>query len=166
MINKAIIMGRLTADPELRQTTGGIACCQFTVAVNRDYASQGQERQTDFISVVAWRQTAEFISKYFSKGKMIAIDGEIRTRTYDDRRYPDVKHYVTEVYANKVSFCESKGAQSDGNTSQTVAALQGNTRPANVQNAVSGVAQPSFDSRGGINLGEFEEVIGNDDLPF
>lgn len=166
MINKAIIMGRLTADPELRQTTGGIACCQFTVAVNRDYASQGQERQTDFISVVAWRQTAEFISKYFSKGKMIAIDGELRTRTYDDRRYPDVKHYVTEVYANKVSFCESKGSQSDGNAPQTAAAPQGNTRHANVQNAVSGVAQPSFDSRGGIDLGEFEEVIGGDDLPF
>lgn len=166
MINKAIIMGRLTADPELRQTTGGVACCQFTVAVNRDYVQQGQERQADFISVVAWRQTAEFISKYFSKGKMIAIDGELRTRTYDDRRYPDVKHYVTEVYANKVSFCESKGAQSDGNASQTAAAPQGNTRSANVQNAVSGVAQPSFDSRGGINLGEFEEVIGSDDLPF
>jgi single-strand DNA-binding protein len=166
MINKAIIMGRLTADPELRQTTGGVACCQFTVAVNRDYAPQGRERQADFISVVAWRQTAEFISKYFSKGKMIAIDGELRTRTYDDRRYPDVKHYVTEVYANKVNFCESKGTQSDGNAPQATAASQGNARPANVQNAVSGVAQPSFDSRGGINLGEFEEVIGNDDLPF
>lgn len=164
MINKAIIMGRLTADPELRQTTGGVACCQFTVAVNRDYVQQGQERQADFISVVAWRQTAEFISKYFSKGKMIAIDGELRTRTYDDRRYPDVKHYVTEVYASKVSFCESKGTQSDGNAPQAAAASQGNTRPANVQNAVSGVAQPSFDSRGGIDLGEFEEVGG--DLPF
>ena len=164
MINKAIIMGRLVADPELRQTTGGVACCQFTVAVNRDYVQQGQERQADFISVVAWRQTAEFISKYFSKGKMIAIDGELRTRTYDDKRYPDVKHYVTEVYANKVSFCESKGVQSDENASQATAASQGNTRPANVQNAVSGVAQPSFDSRGGIDLGEFEEVGG--DLPF
>nr|DAP56993.1 MAG TPA: Single strand binding protein [Caudoviricetes sp.] len=166
MINKAIIMGRLTADPELKQTQSGIACCQFTVAVNRDYAPQGQERQADFISVVAWRQTAEFISKYFSKGKMIAIDGELRTRTYDDRRYPDVKHYVTEVYANKVSFCESKGAQSDVNAPQAAAAPQGNTRPANVQSAVRGVAQPSFDSRGGIDLGDFEEVIGNDDLPF
>lgn len=165
MINKAIIMGRLTADPELRQTTGGVACCQFTVAVNRDYVQQGQERQADFISVVAWRQTAEFISKYFSKGKMIAIDGELRTRTYDDKRYPDVKHYVTEVYANKVSFCESKGVQSDGNASQAMPASQGNARPANVQNAVSGVAQPSFDSRGNINLGEFEE-IGGDDPPF
>lgn len=166
MINKAIIMGRLTADPELRQTTGGIACCQFTIAVNRDYVSPGQERQADFISIVAWRQTAEFVGKYFPKGKMIAIDGELRTRTYDDKRYPDVKHYVTEVYANKVSFCESKGTQSNGNAPQAAVAPQGNTRPANVQNAVSGVAQPSFDSRGGIDLGEFEEVIGNDDLPF
>lgn len=95
---------------------------------------------------------------------MIAIDGELRTRTYDDRRYPDVKHYVTEVHANKVSFCESKGVQSDGNAPQAAAASQGNTRPANAQNAVSGVAQPSFDSRGGIDLGEFEEVGG--DPPF
>lgn len=166
MLNKAIIMGRLTANPELKMTTSGVSCCQFTVAVNRDYAPQGQERQADFISVVAWRQTAEFISKYFSKGKMIAIDGELRTRTYDDRRYPDVKHYVTEVYANKVSFCESKGAQSGENASQSAAAPQGNTRPANVQNAVNGVAQPSFDSRGGIDLGDFEEVIGDDNVPF
>lgn len=164
MINKAIIMGRLVADPELRQTPSGVACCQFTVAVNRDYVQQGQERQADFISVVAWRQTAEFISKYFSKGKMIAIDGELRTRTYDDKRYPDVKHYVTEVYADKVHFGETKGAQSEGNAPQTASAVQGNTRPANVQNAVSGVAQPSFDSRGGIDLGDFEEVGG--DLPF
>ena len=164
MINKAIIMGRLVADPEVRQTPSGVSCCQFTVAVNRDYVQQGQERQADFISVVAWRQTAEFVGKYFSKGKMIIVEGSMRTRTYDDKRYPNVKHYVTEVYANKVSFCESKGAQSDGNALQATAAPQGNTRPANVQNAVSGVAQPSFDSRGGIDLGDFEEVGG--DLPF
>ena len=157
-------MGRLTADPELRQTTGGIACCQFTVAVNRDYVQQGQERQADFISVVAGRQTAECVGKYFSKGKMIIVEGSMRTRTYDDKRYPDVKHYVTEVYADKVHFGEAKGAQSDGNAPQTASVPQGNTSPANVQNAVSGVAQPSFDSRGGIDLGDFEEVGG--DLPF
>ena len=165
MINKAIIMGRLVADPEVRQTTSGVSCCQFTVAVNRDYVQQGQERQADFISVVAWRQTAEFVGKYFSKGKMIIVEGSMRTRTYDDKRYPDVKHYVTEVYADKVHFGETKGAQSDGNAPQTASALQGNTRPANVQNAVSGAAQPSFDSQGNINLGEFEE-IGGGNLPF
>ena len=75
MINKAIIMGRLVADPEVRQTPSGVSCCQFTVAVNRDYVQQGQERQADFISVVAWRQTAEFVGKYFSKGKMIIVEG-------------------------------------------------------------------------------------------
>ena len=92
MINKAIIMGRLVADPEVRQTPSGVSCCQFTVAVNRDYVQQGQARQADFISVVAWRQTAEFVGKYFSKGKMIIVEGSMRTRTYDDKRYPDVKH--------------------------------------------------------------------------
>ena len=165
MINKAIIMGRLVADPEVRQTPSGVSCCQFTVAVNRDYVQQGQERQADFISVVAWRQTAEFVGKYFSKGKMIIVEGSMRTRTYDDKRYPDVKHYVTEVYADKVHFGEAKGAQSDGNAPQVASAPQGNTRPANVQNAVSGAAQPMFDSQGNIDLGEFEEVGGND-LPF
>ena len=164
MINKAIIMGRLVADPEVRQTPSGVSCCQFTVAVNRDYVQQGQERQADFISVVAWRQTAEFVGKYFSKGKMIIVEGSMRTRTYDDKRYPDVKHYVTEVYADKIHFGETKGTQSDGNAPQTAFVPQGDTKPANVQNAVSGVAQPSFDSRGGIDLEEFEEVGG--DLPF
>lgn len=164
MINKAIIMGRLTADPELKQTASGVANCRITVAVNRDYAPQGQERQADFITVVAWRQTAEFICKYFGKGKMIIVEGALRTSSYDDRNHPDVKHFVTEVYADKVHFGETKGAQSDGNASQAMPAPQGNTRPANVQNAVSGVAQPSFDSRGGIDLGDFEEVGG--DLPF
>ena len=164
MINKWIGMGRLTADPELRQTQSGVSSCNITVAVQRDFTDGSGERQSDFISVVAWRQTAEFICKYFGKGNMIAIEGQLRTRTYDDKRYPDVKHYVTEVYANKVSFCESKGAQSDGNAPQAASVPQGNTSPANVQNAVSGVAQPSFDSRGGIDLGDFEEVGG--DLPF
>ena len=164
MINKWIGMGRLTADPELRQTQSGVSSCNITVAVQRDFTDGSGERQSDFISVVAWRQTAEFICKYFGKGNMIAIEGQLRTRTYDDKRYPDVKHYVTEVYADKVHFGETKGAQSDGNAPQASAASQGNTRPANVQNAVSGVAQPSFDSRGGIDLGDFEEVGG--DLPF
>ena len=165
MINKWIGMGRLTADPELRQTQSGVSSCNITVAVQRDFTDGSGERQSDFINVVAWRQTAEFICKYFGKGNMIAIEGQLRTRTYDDKRYPDVKHYVTEVYADKIHFGETKGAQSDGNAPQAASAPQGNTNPANVQNAFSGVAQPSFDSQGNINLGEFEE-IGGGDLPF
>lgn len=169
MLNKVILMGRVTADPELRQTQNGVNTCQITVAVNRNYAAQGQERQADFISVVAWRQTAEFISKYFSKGKMIIVEGSLRTRTYDDKRYPDVKHYVTEVYADNVSFGESKSAQ---NNSQPVVQAQNVVQP-NVQAAINQpMAQATMDSRGNvtvppINLGDFDvEVVGDKDLPF
>ena len=171
MLNKVIIMGRLTADPELRQTQNGVNTCQITVAVNRNYVAQGQERQADFISVVAWRQTAEFISKYFSKGKMIIVEGSLRTRTYDDKRYPDVRHYVTEVYADNVSFGESKSAQNGGN-SQPVVQAQNVVQP-NVQAAINQpMAQATMDSRGNvivppINLGDFDvEVVNDGDLPF
>lgn len=170
MINKVILMGRLTADPELKQTTNGTNTCQITVAVNRNYVSQGQERQADFISVVAWRSTAEFISKYFSKGKMIIVEGSLRTRTYDDKRYPDVKHYVTEVYADNVSFGETKSAQ---NNSQPVVQAQ------NVAQAVAQpitptvlnqpMAQAVMDSKGNINMPAADydfEVVDGDDLPF
>ena len=74
MLNKVILMGRLTADPELRQTPNGVSTCRFTVAVDRNFVQQGQERLADFISVVAWRQTAEFICRYFSKGRMICVE--------------------------------------------------------------------------------------------
>lgn len=166
MLNKVILMGRLTADPELRQTPNGVNTCQITVAVNRNYVAQGQERQADFISVVAWRQTAEFISKYFSKGKMIIVEGSLRTRAYDDKRYPDVKHYVTEVYADNVSFGESKSAQ---NNSQPVGQAQNVVQP-NVQAAFNQpMAQAVMDSRGNINMPvmDFEvEVIDGNGLPF
>ena len=92
-MNKVILTGRLTADPELRQTVGGISSCRFTVAVNRKYADKTTgEHQADFISCTAWRQTAEFISRYFSKGKMIVIEGTLRNNNYQDRKYADVMH--------------------------------------------------------------------------
>ena len=166
MLNRIIIMGRLTADPELRQTSNGVNTCQITVAVNRNYVAQGQERQADFINVVAWRSTAEFISRYFSKGKMIIVEGSLRTRTYDDKRYPDVKHYVTEVYADNVSFGETKSAQ---NNSQPVAQAQNVVQP-NVQVAFNQqMAQATMDSKGNINMPamDFEvEVIDGNGLPF
>ena len=87
-INRVILMGRLTADPELKQTQSGVSVCQFTVAVTRARADQNGERQSDFINVVAWRQTAEFVCRYFNKGRLILVEGELRTRTYDDKRYP------------------------------------------------------------------------------
>lgn len=108
MLNKVILMGRLTADPDLRQTSNNVSTCRFTVACDRDYTSQGKERETDFITVVAWRQTAEFINKYFKKGSMIAVEGNLRTGSYNDKQHSDVKHYTTEVYADQVYFGEGK----------------------------------------------------------
>ena len=111
-LNKVVLCGRLTADPELKQTQSGIAVVTFTLAVNRRFqsrtADQAQAQQADFINVVAWRQTAEFISKYFSKGRMVGISGSIQTRSYD--REDGQRVYITEVVADEVSFVDSKSA--------------------------------------------------------
>lgn len=106
MLNKAILVGRLTKDPELRSTQSGVSVVSFSVAVSRSYARQGEERQTDFINCVAFRNTADFISRYFSKGNMIAVDGSIQTRTWDDQE--GKRHWVTEVIVNEAHFVESK----------------------------------------------------------
>lgn len=105
MINKVIIMGRITQDLELKQTPNGVAVLSFTVAVDRNY-TKGEEKQTDFISCVAWKERAEFISRYFGKGRMIALEGQLRTRTYEDKH--GSKHYVTEVYVDNASFTGEK----------------------------------------------------------
>lgn len=107
MINTVIIMGRLTADPELKKTQSGTSVTSFTVAVDRRFQQKGEEKQADFINIVAWRQTAEFVEKYFSKGSMIAIRGSIQTRTYEDKN--GNKRTAVEVVADEVSFCGSKG---------------------------------------------------------
>jgi single-strand DNA-binding protein len=98
-------MGRLTADPELRQTQSGVSVTKFTVAVDRRY-QQGEDKVADFINVTAWRGTAEFVSKYFKKGSMIAVQGSIQTGSYEK---DGVKHYTFEFVADNVSFCGSKG---------------------------------------------------------
>lgn len=105
-LNCATIMGRLTAKPELRTTNSGLAVTTFSVAVDRSYAKQGEERQTDFINVVAWRQTAAFVTRYFEKGQMIAVQGSIQTRNYEDRN--GNKRTAVEIVADKVSFCGEK----------------------------------------------------------
>lgn len=105
MLNTAIIMGRLTVDPELRTTQTGILVTSFTVAVDRNYKS-GEERHTDFINVVAWRGTADFVSRYFKKGQMIAVQGSIQTRNYEDKN--GNKRTAVEIVADNVSFCGSK----------------------------------------------------------
>ena len=112
MINNVVLMGRLTAVPELKTTQSGISTVRFSVAVERRYNKQGEERQTDFVDCVAWRQTAEFVSKYFNKGSMIAVVGSIQTRNYEDKN--GNKRKAVEVQVDNVSFCGSKGETGTG----------------------------------------------------
>ena len=143
MINSVVLMGRLTYEPELRTTSSGISVLRFQMAVDRNYQSQGQDRQADFIDCIAWRQTAEFISRYFHKGSMIAVEGSIQTGNYNDR--DGNKRKSVEVVANQVSFCGSK-TESQG------------TNPAFSQPA------PSYASA---DNSDFEEIVDDDDdLPF
>lgn len=109
-MNRAVLIGRITKDVELRYTPNNVAVIQFTVAVDRRYKAEGQP-QADFINCVAWRNTAEFISKYFSKGSRIAIVGSIQTRSWEDN--DGNRHYVTEVVVDEAEFCESKKQQSN-----------------------------------------------------
>ena len=106
-MNKAILMGRITKELELKQTASQIPYIQFTLAVDRKFKDANGNKQTDFISCVAWRQTATFINQYFHKGSKILVSGEIQTRNYDDKNGNKV--YVTEVLVDEVDFCESAG---------------------------------------------------------
>ena len=110
MFNLVILTGRLTADPELKTTPNGVSVTTFSIAVNRNYKS-GEEQQTDFINIVAWRQTAEFITKYFQKGTMIGIEGSIQTRRYQDAN--GNTRTAFEVIANNVQFVEAKKSQAE-----------------------------------------------------
>lgn len=163
-MNKVVLTGRLTADPELRQTQSGLSSCRFTIAVNRSYKNDKGEYEADFVSCIAWRQTADFICKYFKKGQMIALDGELRTGSYQDRTHSDVKHFTTDVYVSSVEFCGDKKKNSNTPppdyyepppTSQTQQNSAANT-PSTAQNT---------DMNYG-NLAEFEEILSGGDVPF
>ena len=106
MLNKIVLMGRLTRDPELRKTGNGTAVTSFTLAVDRDYKPQDGERETDFIDIVAWRGTGEFVSKYFSKGRMAVVEGRLQVRDWKDK--DGNKRRSTEVIADSVYFGDSK----------------------------------------------------------
>ena len=110
MLNKAILMGRLTADPELRKTSGDVSVTTFTLAVNRSFTRQGEQAQTDFIDIVAWRNTAEFAAKWFQKGMQVAVSGKIQTRTWEDKQ--GNKRKTVEVVADEVFFADSKRGDS------------------------------------------------------
>ena len=111
-MNKVVLLGRLAADPELRQTPNGISVTSFTIAVDRQY-SKGSDRQTDWIDIVAWRNTAEFVCKYFQKGSPIIVEGSIQTRTYDDKN--GQKRKVVEIQADSIEFVPRTKDQPAGN---------------------------------------------------
>ena len=124
-MNKVILMGRLTRDPEVRYTqTNNTLVSSFSLAVNRRFVRQGEERQADFINIVAWSKLGEFCSKYFKKGQQVGVIGRIQTRTWDDDQ--GQKHYITEVVAEEAYFADSKR---DGESSDSFENTFGNTMP-------------------------------------
>ena len=149
-LNKVVLAGRITADPELKQTTTGVSVLSFTLAVNRRFSKNEQgEQQTDFISMVAWRQTAEFISKYFRKGSAICVTGSIQTRNWQDQQ--GQRRYATEVVVDEAMFVDSRSES--GNA-------QGNSYMPDAYNAA-----PAYSSNAG-SAPNFEELNTDDDLPF
>lgn len=123
MLNRSILMGRLTRDPELRTTPSGVSVASFTLAVDRGYAKAGEERQTDFINIVAWRATAEFVGRYFTKGMMMIVEGRIQSRSWEDQN--GNKRYATEVVADNIQFGESKKAAAQHSGADMPAAPRG-----------------------------------------
>lgn len=140
-VNQAVIMGRITHDLELKTTTSGIAVLSFTIAVDRAYCKQGEERQSDFIDCVAWKERAAFINKHFAKGRMIAVTGELQTRVYEDKN--GVKHKATELNVNSVSFTGEKAQDA-----------QAKSQPATDQNATQPAAP------------DYSNVADDNDYPF
>ena len=146
MLNHIVIMGRLTRDPELRRTGSGIAVASFTVAVDRDFSGKdGGEKEVDFIDVVAWRQTGEFVSKYFSKGRMAVVSGRLQVRSWTDK--DGNKRRTAEVIADSVYFGDSKKDDSTGNAPQSygngVGHYGGNSYGQQSSGGFGGYAQPA-----------------------
>lgn len=155
MLNRVIIMGRLCADPEFRQTTSGIPVCCFRVAVNRPKKQDGSQ-DADFIGCTAWRSSAEFITRYFGKGQMILVEGQLRNNDYTDQN--GVKHYGMDVLVERVSFCGSK-SESD----QTANEAQ---RPDPEHRQQKSQQQPQAQTESNLSLDDFEEILSDGEVPF
>lgn len=141
MTNVAVLMGRICSAPELKKTNSGVSVTSFSIAVDRSYKS-GEDKVTDFINISAWRGTAEFLCRYFKKGQMIAIEGSIQTRNYEDK--DGNKRTAFEVVANNVSFCGDKSSETKNDALNEISSrLEANNVPSG-----------------------YEEITGDDDLPF
>ena len=159
MLNVVAIQGRLTHDPELKTTPNGVSVCSFRIACERSYSSKGEERKADFFTITAWRQTAEFVCKYFQKGSMIAVEGSLQTRQYQDQQGSN--RTVVEIVASNVSFCGGKNVERPSTTSYEKQTAN-NVREANAAHSASqqpqSYAQDSTD--------DFAEISDMDEPPF
>lgn len=159
MLNIVALMGRLVADPELKTTPNGVNVCSFRIAVDRSFTRQGEERKADFIDVTAWRKSAEFVSKYFQKGSMIAIEGSLQTRQYQDQQGRN--RTVVEIVANNVSFCGGKAAEKSATASYEKQTAN-NVREARA--AHSAPQQPQSYAQDSTD--DFAEISDMDEIPF
>lgn len=165
-MNKVILMGRLTRDVEMRQTPNGVSLARFSIAVDRRYSGKDGQRQADFINCVAWRQTGEFIARYFQKGSMIAVVGSIQSRSWDGQ--DGKKQYATEVVVDEAYFTGSKSESgtraNTGGGYQNQGGYQNSPYQGGYNNAPAPSAEPNFDD---FDSSGFEDFDGSeDDLPF
>lgn len=156
MLNVVAIMGRLVADPELKTTQQGTSVCSFRIACDRNFARQGEQRQADFIDIVAWRAQAEFVCKYFQKGSLIAIEGSLQTRQYQDKNGSN--RTAVEVVTSNVSFAGSKAADKPATASYEQQTANPHVREANAAQAAPAYDQGSMD--------DFATISDDGDLPF
>ena len=156
--NKVILIGRLTADPEFSQSANGVSFCRFSIAVDRGYAKNGQEKQTDFFRVSTFRQNAEFVSRYFTKGKLILVEGKIQNNNYTDQN--GIKHYSCEIVADNVSFVGSKADNMNGNGYQPNGFQPNGYQPNNNGYAPNYNYQPNNNGYQPNNNGGFQQDNG------
>ena len=154
MYNKVIMMGRVVNDPELKTTPQGVNVCSFRIAVDRRFTPKGEERKSDFFNVVAWRQQAEFVNRYFSKGRMILVEGEMTTRNYTDKNGNPATWY--EIVADRISFTGEK-SQGGGAYSDYAASVSSAAPAAPAAPAPAAPQSPASD---------FSSAASDDDYPF
>ena len=162
MLNRVILMGRLTAEPDYRTTQSGATMARFTLAVDRDYSGQNNERQTDFLDVITWRQRADFVSKYFHKGQLVAVQGSIQVSSYTDRE--GTKRRSWDIVADQVYFAEGKRDNGYQNNNYDYSRYDQMTPPPAPAAQQPSYGEPASSYQSG-DSGDFTPVA-DDDLPF
>lgn len=159
MLNKAILIGRLVIDPELKTTPQGTNVCTFRIAVDRPFTAKGAEKKSDFLNIVAWRQNAEFVSRFFQKGRLIGVEGSIQSRDYQDK--DGNRRYVTEIVADRCFFVDSKSSAGNNN-SYGDEPREFSPYQSSSHSAPQNMGGVSYESGSGSDF----EIVDDDDLPF